>query len=197
MRSAKNNKEIKEFFEKAALNWQNKDDEALIKELLVASKIKKGDVVLDVGCGKGIITPFIYDITGKTVKAIDISENMISGAKEKNSDNAKFDFQCHDFYNFFDDNKYDFVIFYNAYPHFLDRKALASRAYGLLKENGRLVIAHGMARSALLRHHQGLNPKISRELASPDEEKLVFLDHFMLEVAIDDDRCYLMVLKKQ
>ena len=172
--------EVKEFFEKAALNWQNKDDISLIKELLIESGLKKGDKALDVGCGKGIITPYIYEITGVKVKAIDISENMIKGAKLLHPQNDQYAFECYDYYQFQDNNKYDFIIFYNAYPHFLDQKALSDKANSLLSENGTLVIAHGMSRSALFKHHQGLNPLVSRTLEAPNKEKDAFLEHFKL-----------------
>ena len=189
--------EIKEFFEKAALNWHNKDDISLIKRILKESGIKKGDKVLDVGCGKGIITPFIQEITNVSVKAIDISENMISGAKVNYPNSNSLIFECHDFYEYNDDIKYDYLIFYNAYPHFLDRFALSNKAKEILSENGKLVIAHGMSREALFKHHAGLNSEISRVIGTPIEESRAFFDHFDLEKWVDNETYYLMVLKKR
>lgn len=187
--------EIKEFFEKAALNWHNKDDISLIKRILNEAGIKNGDKVLDVGCGKGIITPFIYEITNIPVKAIDISENMISGAKQNYPDSKTLLFECCDFYCYSDDTKYDYLIFYNAYPHFLDQIALSNKANDLLKDGGKLVIAHGMSRKALITHHAGLNNQISRIIGTPIEEAKSFLDHFVLENCVDNDTYYMMVLK--
>ena len=189
--------EIKVFFDKAAPNWHNTDDPIIIKKILKAIQLKKGDKVLDVGCGKGIITPFIYEITDTLVKAIDISENMIAGAKGLHPEVNKYLFECADFYEYCDAQKYDFIIIYNAYPHFLDKLALKDKAFSLLKENGKLVIAHGMSRSALRKHHSGLNLHISREITSPIEESNDFLDHFELQKWVDDDTFYLMVLKKK
>ncbi|MBO4623804.1 MAG: class I SAM-dependent methyltransferase [Bacilli bacterium] len=189
--------EIKDFFDKAAPNWHNTDDPIIIKKILKAIQLKKGDKVLDVGCGKGIITPFIYEITDTLVKAIDISKNMIAGAKGLHPEANKYLFECADFYEYCDAQKYDFIIIYNAYPHFLDKLALKDKAFSLLKENGKLVIAHGMSRSALRKHHSGLNLHISREITSPIEESNDFLDHFELQKWVDDDTFYLMVLKKK
>ena len=189
--------EIKEFFEKAALNWHNKDDISLIKRILKESGIKKGDKVLDVGCGKGIITPFIYEVTNVSVKAIDISENMIKGAKQNYPSSCELEFECRDFYEYNEENKYDYLIFYNAYPHFLDRFALSNKANELLGENGKLVIAHGMSREALFKHHAGLNSEISRVIGTPIEESRAFFDHFDLEKWVDNETYYLMVLKKK
>ncbi|MBO7085799.1 MAG: class I SAM-dependent methyltransferase [Bacilli bacterium] len=189
--------EIKEFFEKAALNWHNKDDISLIKRILKEAGIKKGDKVLDVGCGKGIITPFIYEITQVPVKAIDISENIIKGARELHPNSIGLEFECYDFYEYNDDHKYDFIIIYNAYPHFLDRNALSKKVNSLLKENGKLVIAHGMSRAALIAHHGCLSNHISRVLCAPTEEFKAYLDHFDLQKWVDNDEYYLMVLKKK
>ena len=189
--------EIKEFFEKAALNWHNTDDISLIRKILKEAGIKKGDRALDVGCGKGIITPFIQEITNVPVKAIDISENMISGARENYPNSKSLLFECRDFYEYNDNIKYDYLIFYNAYPHFLDRFALSNKAKEILNENGKLVIAHGMSREALLKHHTGLNSEISRVIGTPIEESKAFFDHFDLEKWVDNQTYYLMVLKKK
>ena len=189
--------EIKEFFEKAAINWHNSDDLSLVRKILNEIGLKKGDKVLDVGCGKGIITPLIYEITQVVVKAIDISENMISGAKKNYPNSKSLIFECHDFYEYNDDIKYDYLIFYNAYPHFLNRFALSNKANELLCENGKLVIAHGMSREALFKHHAGLNNDISRVIGTPIEESKAFFDHFNLEKWVDNETYYLMVLKKK
>ena len=189
--------EIKDFFDKAAINWHNTDDPALIKKILKEIHLKKGSKVLDVGCGKGIITPFIYEVTNFPVKAIDISENMIAGAKEQNPDGDKYLFECADFYKYNDELKYDYIIIYNAYPHFLDRFALSNKANGLLCENGKLVIAHGMSKEALFKHHTGLKSNISRVIGAPIEESRAFLDNFDLEKWVDNETYYLMVLKKK
>lgn len=189
--------EIKEFFEKAAINWHNSDDLSLVRKILNETGLKKGDKVLDVGCGKGIITPLIYEMTQVVVKAIDISENMISGAKQIYPNSKSLIFECHDFYEYNDDIKYDYLIFYNAYPHFLDRFALSNKANELLSKNGKLVIAHGMSKDALFKHHAGLNSKISRVIETPIEESKAFFDHFDLEKWVDNETHYLMVLKKK
>ena len=189
--------EIKEFFEKAAINWHNSDDLSLVRKILNEIGLKKGDKVLDVGCGKGIITPLIYEITDAPVKAIDISENMISGAKQIYPKSKSLIFECHDFYEYNDDIKYDYLILYNAYPHFLDRFALSNKANELLSKNGKLVIAHGMSKEALFKHHKGLNSKICRMIEAPIEESKAFFDHFDLEKWVDNEIYYLMVLKKK
>ena len=189
--------EIKEFFEKAALNWHNTDDFNLVKELLSRAGVKKDSIVLDVGCGNGVITPLLYELTGVKVKAIDFSTNMIAKAMDIHPENDKYDFKCIDFYEYIAPNKYDYLVIYNAYPHFLDIKGLCIKANELLKENGRLVIAHGMGRGTLVAHHKCLNSHICRQISDPISEAKAYLDYFELEKWLDNDKCYLMVLKKR
>ena len=122
---------------------------------------------------------------------------MIKGARELHPNSSGLEFECYDFYEYNDDHKYDFIIFYNAYPHFLDRSALSKKANSLLKENGKLVIAHGMSREALFKHHMGVSNHISRVLEAPNEEYEAYVERFELENWADNEEYYLMVLKKK
>ena len=64
---------IKEFFNNIADEWTNDlDDINKIESLLDELHINKGDSVLDVGCGKGIITPLLNKRSQNRVIAMDI-----------------------------------------------------------------------------------------------------------------------------
>ena len=58
--------DVKDFFEAIAPSWNNKkDDLNKIEEILKEVNIKVYEDILDLGCGKGIITPLIYKYTNK------------------------------------------------------------------------------------------------------------------------------------
>ena len=56
-------------------------DNNKIESLIDFVGIKVGDDVLDVGCGKGVITPILYQKSQKKVIAMDLSKNISSNGK--------------------------------------------------------------------------------------------------------------------
>ena len=60
----------------------------------------------------------------------------------------------------------------------------------MLKENGRLTIAHGQSREAIDGHHKGTASKVSNGLMSAESLKKLFDPHFTVEVMISNSRMY-------
>ena len=188
--------DIKEFFNNISPYWNNtKDDINVIKSLLQEAGIKKSEDTLDLGCGKGIITPLIYEITKQKVVAIDVSNKMIDAAKALHNSN-NYEFICDDFYIHNFNTTFDNIIIYNAYPHFLDVDLLAKKCYSLLNDDGKLVIMHSLGRNALNDHHSNIT-KISRNIDTPEQEYNYFKKYFTLEKAIDEENRILILLKKK
>ncbi|HPK46175.1 MAG TPA: methyltransferase domain-containing protein, partial [Spirochaetota bacterium] len=78
------------YFNNLSKSWDTTagNNEARIKkltEVLSWMHIKKGDTVLDAGCGTGILFPIIEDYIGSTGRliAIDASSGMIEVAQSK------------------------------------------------------------------------------------------------------------------
>ena len=65
-------------------------------------------------------------------------------------------------------------------------KLLAS----LLKEDGRLTVAHGQGREAIDNHHKGGASKVSNGLMSADSLKALFTPCFDVEVTVSNRRMY-------
>jgi cyclopropane fatty-acyl-phospholipid synthase-like methyltransferase len=64
-----------------------------INKLLKISNIKSNDKVLEIGCGSGYITKYIYDATNCSLTGIDLSEKAIEIAKNKYTlENNKLNF---------------------------------------------------------------------------------------------------------
>lgn len=188
--------DVKDFFNSIASSWNNKkDDLNKIEEILKEVNIKAYEDILDLGCGKGIITPLIYKYTNKLVTGIDLSEKMIEGAKLKNNDSTKYEYIVGDYIDYNFKKKFDKIIIFNAYPHFLDKKALAKKAYNDLKEDGYLIVMHNLGKEELNGYHDNHAKKISCGLMSPKDEENELKDYFELEKFIDERDRYLMVLK--
>ncbi len=100
--------------------------------------------VLDIGCGTGVLAPFIAEKLGSrgSCVGLDISEAMIEEARKKNFD-TRFSFIRKDIYHFDAEREsFDAVIAYQVFPHLHDKEKALSIFGRLLKPGGRLCIAH-------------------------------------------------------
>ena len=61
---------------------------------------------------------------------------------------------------------------------------------GLLKEDGRLTIAHGQSRESIDNHHKGSASKVSNGLMPADSLKKLFDPHFDVEIVISNRKMY-------
>ena len=121
---------------------------------------------------------------------------MIEGAKLKNPDLDKYEYLVGDYINYDFNQKFDKIIIFNAFPHFLDKESLVNKTYNDLNKNGYLIIMHDLGKSRLNKHHTEHANQISAGLNTPEEEYLYFKDKFKLEKSIDEDNKYLMILRK-
>ena len=189
---------IRDFFDELAPRWNNSDNRYdIIDNLLNRINILNKSDVLDLGCGKGVITPKLYNLSHKKVDAIDLSERMIEGAKIINNDTNKYNFICGDFFEYNFNKKYDYIVIFNAYPHFLDTNMLAAKAYELLNDGGKLVIMHDIGRGELNTHHKQHAMRVSRPLDKPETEYKSFINYFNLIEYLDETDSYFMMMEKK
>jgi len=191
------NKEIKDFFNGLAPHWDAHEDTSDEKILSLLQKIgiKKGDGVLDVACGTGRITGLLHDLSGTDVLGVDISEKMIDLAKKKYEGKPWAHFECADFCAMKDEKKYDVIVLYNAYPHFLKPEELKNAFSRCLKQGGLFAIVHSMGREQLRLHHEGVPSSVSRILEKASSEAVRFSEQFQILSADDDETHYLIVGK--
>ena len=75
------------FFENYARNWDRdrKADAKIWSSFMELAGIRPGSVILDAGCGTGVILPYLSAAAGDdgTVEGFDYSQQMIDVAKEK------------------------------------------------------------------------------------------------------------------
>ena len=193
------NEIVEKYFDNLARDWDSFQEcpEDVKRALLEKSGISRGARVLDVGCGTGAITAVLHGLTGEKVKGVDLSGEMIKVARQKFADKDWAEFEHVDFLDMDEDAVFDFVVIYNAYPHFLDVNAFCHKAHSLLREGGRLVIVHSLARECLNSHHKQHADHVSRPLGSPAEEAKFFSKYFNVQIAEEDEKHYLLVLKKK
>ncbi len=180
------------FFDRCAPSWDDtmiKSDE-IIGKILDNAEVSEGMDILDVACGTGVMFPYYLDRKVASVTGIDISPEMakIAAGKYAGLDNVRV--ICGDVEDYSFDRKFDRIVVYNAFPHFPNPKRLIATLADLLKDGGRLTIAHGQSREAIDGHHHGSASKVSNGLMRADSLKALFDPHFEVEVMISNSRMY-------
>ena len=185
-------KDIIEFFDRCASTW---DADMIKNDAIIGRILDNADVgadmdILDVACGTGVMFDYYLERNVASVTGIDISPEMAKIADVKYASNEKVQVICGDVEEYAFGRKFDRIVVYNAFPHFPYPKRLIKILAGLLKEDGRLTVAHGMSREAIDNHHSGAASKVSNGLMSAESLKRIFDARLRVEVVISNDYMY-------
>ena len=128
-----------------------------IANLVEIVEFKQGDIVLDIGSGTGALLPLMKDAVGNKglITEIDLAENMIDRAIEKNRHLSGITYIVGDVMDFQSEKLFDKVICLNFFPHVLDKLAFVLRIRELLASNGSFIIMHDLSRATVNGIHQG------------------------------------------
>ena len=185
-------KDIIEFFDRCAPSWDAEmiKSDVIIEKILDNAEVGPGMDILDVACGTGVMFDYYLARNVASVTGIDIAPQMAKIAEEKYANESRVQVICGDVEEYAFDRKFDRIVVYNAFPHFPKPKRLIKLLAGLLKEDGRLTIAHGASREAIDNHHSGSASKVSNGLMAADSLKKLFDPHFEVEVMISNSHMY-------
>jgi demethylmenaquinone methyltransferase/2-methoxy-6-polyprenyl-1,4-benzoquinol methylase len=146
------------FFNQLAQRWDDLRcaDNDKISRLVAMAGLREGDAVLDVGCGTGVLLPFLKQAVGVDghITAVDYAANMIARAAEKNKHLTGIDYACADIREFCPAALLDAVICFNFFPHIKDKEAFIVNMKTRLKHGGALIIMHDISRQAVNAVHQ-------------------------------------------
>ena len=184
--------DIIDYFDRCAPTWDAEmvKNEEIIQAILDNAEVGMGCDVLDVACGTGVLFPCYLERNVASVTGIDISPEMAKLAAGKFSGEAKVQVICGDVEKTVFDRKFDRIVVYNALPHFPNPKRLIKTLAALLKEDGRLTIAHGASREAIDVRHSGSASKVSNGLMPAEELVKLFDPHFDVEIMISNRKLY-------
>ena len=185
-------KDIIEFFDRCASTWDADmiKSDVIIGRILDNAEVGAGMDVLDVACGTGVMFDYYLQRDVASVTGIDIAPEMAKIAAKKYAADKRVQVICGDVEEVTFERKFDRIVVYNAFPHFPYPKRLIKILAGLLKEDGRLTIAHGASREAIDNHHNGPASKVSNGLMAAESLKRIFDAHFDVEVVISNRHMY-------
>lgn len=181
-------KDVITFFDNCA-SWWDDDmirNEPVIRTILDNGGIVEGIDVLDVACGTGVLFPDYQRRKVASVTGIDISPEMVKVAQSKF---PSIQVICGDVETTAFNKKFDAVMVYNAFPHFPNPNHLIEVLAGLVESGGRLSVAHGMSRAALIQHHERASA-VSIDLLEENELAKLFAPWFDVDVIISNDQMY-------
>ncbi len=138
--------------------------------LVDVGKITNTSKVLEIGCGTGLFTRKIIEISKCNIIAIDISADLLKIAKEKIS---TVDFRHGDAMNLdFPENTFD-VVYGSSVLHHLDMERAYKEFFRVLKPGGRIVFAEPNMLNPQILIQKNI-PFIKKMMGdSPDETAIV------------------------
>jgi ubiquinone/menaquinone biosynthesis C-methylase UbiE len=140
--------ERKDFFDRHAFSWDKdlgKEDRAHKAEEVVRwFRLIQNHSVLDVRTGTGILLPFIRKAIGAKGRliAINFSYKMLEKAKIRESAGEKFLLNASGELIPFRSDQFDRVTCFSAFPHFPNKARALLEMVRVLKDKGKLFIAH-------------------------------------------------------
>jgi demethylmenaquinone methyltransferase/2-methoxy-6-polyprenyl-1,4-benzoquinol methylase len=185
----------RQFFDQIAERWDDLRSAAppLIAALVAMVGLREGDRVLDVGCGTGVLVPYVKKAVGAAgaVTAVDFAANMIARAAQKHKDLAGVDFVAADIMDYQAESLFDKIICFNFFPHASDKPAFLLKMAGLLSTGGAFVIMHDLPRATVNSIHGGCDAvKDDRLPAGARTAELLTQAGLSVTDVIDNDELY-------
>lgn len=140
-------KEELEFFDRISRTWDEDEIRSTperVNSILNKVGLDRGQKILDLGTGTGVLIPYLSAAVGETgtVKGIDLSTGMLEKAISKYGRLGNVTFERSDIEAEELDGEYDLIFLYCVYPHLHNpEKTLRLLADKNLRKDGRIIIA--------------------------------------------------------
>ncbi len=191
------------FFDAHAHGWEERgypaDVRGRLEVLVDCFGIEPGEKILDVGCGEGVLVPYLLDRLGPSgfVVELDNSLEMLKGAARKSTRQIQCVWAGVETLPLVDAD-FDRVICFASFPHFANPVKALKQIHRVLKSAGTLVIAHLLSRDEIARHHAKSTVVLGDEL--PEEaamRELMTQTGFCVRRLEDRPGRYLLIATKE
>jgi len=163
-----------------------------LEKIVSHGRIKKGDTVLDVGSGTGILIPLIEKYEPGRIYACDLSAAMLEQLDSKKYPDVKTivadvrDLRLHD-------SSID-VVFINAcYGNIADKTGAFTNISRMMRAGGRMVISHPLGKSFIRSRRSQASFPLDDFPERTDAETLFKPFGFQIETLIDEPKLYILV----
>jgi ubiquinone/menaquinone biosynthesis C-methylase UbiE len=156
-----------EFYDRVAPEydaWAGGLHSRVAAKLVDVAGPRRGDAVLDVGCGTGLVTHRLAKAVGArgSVVGIDLSARMLDLARPRALPNTKFMAMAAE-HMVFRDRSFDLITYGQSLPYLVDPLASLEEAVRLLRPGGRVALS--LHRRSLQTEAQDLFYKVLGDLA--------------------------------
>jgi len=188
-----------EFFNSTAEHWspQLGQRELLILQNLserIREQTKISDLILDVGCGTGILFPFLRQ---RKFVGIDFSLAMLHRSQQHSAPNLAglVAADAHEFP--FKDLSFGHIVFLSVIPHFDDKAQVFRESHRILKGRGSLSIVHFLPAARINEIHSKVGGPIAQDYLPSIKElgEALSENGFRVEEFREDD-CYVLFARK-
>jgi ubiquinone/menaquinone biosynthesis C-methylase UbiE len=166
-----------------------------LERIVAAAEIRKGEVVLDVGTGTGILMPFIQKYRPGCIYACDLSDEMLKRLRNNYSgiqtiladvrDLTLPDVSVH-------------VVFINAcYPNIVDKAGAFKNIARMMIAAGRLIISHPLGKRFVDRLRRNSAFPFDDFPEKSDAEKLFAPYGFRVESLLDEPELYILNISRR
>lgn len=184
--------ERRAFFDQHAQEWEQRNypPETLsrVKHMLDGLGLAQGAAILDAGCGRGVLIPYLRAIAGERARliALDASAPMLEALPAKDPYVTAIHAPAERIPLV--DAYVDTVICFSAFPHFSDKAAAAREFYRVLKPGGAVYVLHLMGSEALCRHHDRQHAVHGDHLPCARGMRAIFGDAGFRHMELHDSR---------
>jgi len=179
------------FFEQQAEGWEARnyspEKRERLRRMLAALDLPAGGTVLDVGCGEGVLIPYLRSIMGSEARiiALDSSAAMLRGAAAKGGGALTIQARAEDIP--LENEEAGVIICFAAFPHIQGKSAAAAEFHRVLKPGGRVYVLHLGSREEINNGHDGHYAVDGDHLPCPVGMRKIFSEAGFTDIILEDE----------